>query len=411
VTSADPRCRHIIKRIDLCGTIADITLPQDCSGVALDVREGKRPIGFVLIDKPGGSILSSQSVAETIDQKILEKNDCDQEGFPKIDGGMPSVTIAICTKDHPDLVRRCLSSFRALVRYPRDPIPDILVVDNASYDDATRRVVEAFPEARYIHEECVGLNFARNRALAETKGEILAFIDDDVIVDPYWLLGLRQAWARCPEAGAFTGQTLPFEIETQAQLLMERIGGFRKGFQSTIFDSCSETDPLYPCTTIFGNGCNMAFRVPIIRRLEGFDEALDTGRSLPGGGDLDALYRVVRHGHKLVYEPQMLVFHQHRRDMTSFRRQIRRSWGAGCMAFLTKVRDFDPDMGDKARTMIRWWVKDLALRLVKRRQCNPQPWSLVLQEFIGATMSLTGTYKRSVRRAARIRRAAATPLQ
>jgi GT2 family glycosyltransferase len=409
--NADTRYRHILKRINLREPIPDITLPQDCSGVALDIREGKRPIGFVLIDKPGGSILSSELIAGTFDQKIFEKNDANPEVFPKIDGAMPSVTIAICTKDHPDLARRCLNSFRTLVRYPGDPRPDILVVDNASHDDATRRVVENFPEARYIHEECVGLNFARNRALAETNGKILAFIDDDVVVDPYWLLGLRQAWARCPEAGAFTGQTLPFEIETQAQLLMERIGGFRKGFQSTIFHSSSETDPLYPCTTIFGNGCNMAFRAPIVRRLGGFDEALDTGRYLPGGGDLDALYRVVRHGYKLVYEPQMLVFHQHRRDMTSFRRQIRRSWGAGCMAFLTKVRDHDPGMDHKARTMIRWWVKDLAIRLVKRRKCDPQPWGLVLQEFIGAFFGLTGIYKRSVRRVARIRRGVATSSQ
>src|SRR5260221_3686895 len=117
------------------------------------------------------------------------------------------------------------------------------------------------------------------------------------------------------------------------------MGGLRKSYQPVIYGSYSTKDPLYPCTTIFGNGCNMAFRVEAMRSIGGFDEALDTGAALPGGGDLDALYRIVRHGYELVYDPQMLVWHQHRRDFAGLRRQIRRSWGAGCMAFLTKIRD------------------------------------------------------------------------
>jgi GT2 family glycosyltransferase len=250
----------------------------------------------------------------------------------------------------------------------------------------------------------LGLNFARNCALANATGQIIAYIDDDVVVDRRWMLGLRRAWAREPIAGAFTGQTLPLELETDAQVMVERMGGFRKGFEPRVFGQSLSGDPLYPVTTIFGNGCNMAFNVDLMRSLGGFDEAIDAGAYLPGGGDLDALFRVVRSGRPLVYEPRMLVRHQHRRDLKGLRRQVRWSWGAGCMAFLIKIRDEDPEMSTKAAAFIRWWLNDLLKRLVKMRSTPEQPWGMALQELVGAAWACTGLYRRSRRRSGRIRR-------
>jgi GT2 family glycosyltransferase len=398
--------RYVIRTLDLEAPPSKILVPAEAGGLALDVRRGPRPVGFVMWPMAGGASLAGADAVGRI-RAELPAEDLDQPIAAPVRGGpMPSVTVAICTKDHPDLVARCLAALREVRREAGDPPLDVLVVDNASGSDATRQVVAGEPGVRYVREAKVGLNFARNRALAEAWGEILAFIDDDAVVDPYWLNGLRQAWARSPDAGAFTGQTLPFELETPAQILVERIGGFRKGFLPVVFGESSETDWLYPCTTVFGNGCNMAFRVSVIRQLGGFDEALDTGRPLPGGGDLDALHRVVRHGHPLVYEPQMLARHQHRRNMSDLRRQIRRSWGAGCMAYLTKIRDGDRELRWKARKMIYWWIRDLIRRLGPFASRGPQPWSLVLQEFLGAASGLTGTYERSRRRVDRIRRRA-----
>jgi hypothetical protein len=147
----------------------------------------------------------------------------------------------------------------------------------------------------------------------------------------------------------------------------------------------------------------MAFRVDVMRLIGGFDEALDMGAYLPGGGDLDALYRIIRAGCPLVYEPQMLARHQHRRDMEGLRRQIRRSWGAGCMAYLTKIRDRDSEMREKAKLFINWWMKNLLRRVILIHDTPEQPWPLAVQEFVGAVTGLAGTYERSARRCAKIR--------
>ena len=54
------------------------------------------------------------------------------------------------------------------------------VIDNAPDDDATANIVhQQFPGVRYVHEAVQGLDVARNRALSEARGDVVAFLDDD----------------------------------------------------------------------------------------------------------------------------------------------------------------------------------------------------------------------------------------
>jgi len=100
---------------------------------------------------------------------------------------------------------------------------------------------------------------------------------------------------------------MPLRLDTTAQVLFEKRNGFRRGFDKNRFGREVPGNPLYPCGAgIFGAGCNMAFRRDLLRDIGGFDEALDTGTPLPGGGDLDIFYRIIRAGHALVYEPRYL---------------------------------------------------------------------------------------------------------
>src|SRR6185312_16003710 len=101
----------------------------------------------------------------------------------------------------------CLESLAAL----DDPPFEILVIDNAPADDATERLVRGrFGHVRYVRELRPGLDWARNRAIEESVGEIIAFTDDDVIVDRGWTLALARVFASAPNAWAVTGLVAPF---------------------------------------------------------------------------------------------------------------------------------------------------------------------------------------------------------
>jgi glycosyltransferase involved in cell wall biosynthesis len=265
-------------------------------------------------------------------------------------------------------------------------------------------------DVQYVCEPRPGLDFARNRALEEAQTAYVAFLDDDVVVDGAWLAGLEEALAEQPDAAIVTGLVLPLELETEAQILFELRGGFRRGFRKLRYEDADHPgSPLYPCGAgIFGAGCNMVVDRQALQSLGGFDEALDTGPPLPGGGDLDIFYRVIRSGRPLAYEPRMLVFHEHRREYDALRRQYR-SWGAGFMSFVAKSYGWDVEERRSLRRVVRWWYTDQLRELASslRSPSGTRP-RLVGAELVGGIAGIAGTYQRSLRRARRIRERWAT---
>ena len=324
---------------------------------------------------------------------------------------MPPLDIAICTHGRPDALSRCLDSLGSLSIDTRENI-GVLVIDNAPSDNRTREAVQRFAgrspiPVRYVVEPKPGLDFARNRAIRESQRELLAFIDDDVMVDVGWLEGLREAWSANSDAGAFLGPILPLELETRAQIVFEQMGGFGKSFDRVRFARVLSDVPTYPVGAgIFGAGANMVFRRDLLVKLGGFDDALDTGAPLPGGGDLDIFYRIARSGYPLVREPKLLVFHQHRKQYRALRVQMW-TWGLGTMAFVTKTWREDPVQRPKIRRWLLWW---LSYQLSKvflphlRRHRAQWPWDMVAAELLGAVVGIFGEYDRSQSRIERLRR-------
>lgn len=402
-----------ITDIDVTELVPALTVPPDHDGIAMVVRREQRPIGFVMRPLPAGSHLNEQQaweiLYESIDAELLEGTGAGSEGSNEESKEMnwtttPSLTVAICTKDHPDDLKKCLQRLHAVCEEDGGT-EEILVVDNAPSDDATKRLVDSWPGVGYVHEPKPGLNFARNRALHESTTDFLAFVDDDVLVDKHWLTGWRTALAANPDAAAFTGLVLPSELQTRAQILFEAWGGFEKSFQSIRYGPTLPGHPFYPCLGgKFGTGCNMAFRRDALLELGGFDEALDTGAPLPGGGDADMFYRVVRAGYPLVYEPQFLVFHRHRRTYEQLRRQYGRSWGKGMMAFISKSYRYDVDQRQNLRRLVRWWFGYYLSELyASLRGKHVLPPDLLAVQLWGGVVGLAGAYGRSVRRVQRIR--------
>jgi GT2 family glycosyltransferase len=398
--------RYALADIEITDPEAEIRVAGDESGAGVVVRYRDCPIAFFLMTAAPGvirdSALRQLLIAEAGTELTAEL--LSRELNVHIPAGsVPGVTAAICTHNHPDLTARAIQSLLASASNAGSDL-DVLVVDNAPSDEKTRMVAESLP-VRYVREPRPGLDFARNRAIEECRGEILAFIDDDAVADRWWLSGLQKASIENPDAGGFTGPVVPYELATRAQILFELRGGFGHEFKRRRFgpECCSIRN--YPCNSgVIGTGCNMAFRRDVLVRLGGFDEALDTGAPLPGGGDLDIFYRTLRAGYPMVYEPQLVVFHQHRRSHRDLRHQMY-TWGLGIMAHAVKNYRSDPALRSRFRCMILGWFRTLAGMAIGSIR-NGREWApdLALAEIRGGFVGLFGEYDRSRRRIELIRK-------
>jgi glycosyltransferase involved in cell wall biosynthesis len=300
-----------------------------------------------------------------------------------------SVTVAVCTRNRAAQLPACLDALAA-IDYPR-PLLDVVVVDNAPTDASTREVVERYPGFRYVCEPRPGLDNARNRAIREALGDVIAYTDDDVSVDPGWVRAIARAFEEEPHAMCVTGLVVPDELDTPAQLLFERYGGFGRGFHRWVYrvEAHAGAMQAYGGTGRFGTGANMAFRRHFFSDHGVFDPHLDVGTPANGGGDLEMFFRVLKHGHALVYEPAALVRHRHRRTYGELRTQIANN-GVGFYAYLVRTARAYPDERSHTIRLGAWWlwwwnVRRLIAGLFRR---NAVPLDLVIAELKGSIVGL-----------------------
>ncbi|HEY0755329.1 MAG TPA: glycosyltransferase family 2 protein [Ktedonobacteraceae bacterium] len=250
----------------------------------------------------------------------------------------PFVSVIIPTHNRPDRIQSCLRTLLAL-DYPDY---EIIVVDNAPAGPETAEYIQQTyanqPRVRYVREDRVGGSWARNCGITAARGKILAFADDDIVVDSHWLAEIVKAFTLADNVVCVTSLLLPLELETPAQFLLEEFGGFNKGFQRRIFDM-QEHHPktqLYPYTAgQFGTGACMAFTSDFLQRVGGFDIALGPATIARGGEDLTLFFEAIVRGYKLIYEPAAIGYHPHHREYAALQKQIY-SYGVGIAAFLAR---------------------------------------------------------------------------
>jgi O-antigen biosynthesis protein len=307
---------------------------------------------------------------------------------------LPSVAVAICTRDRAADLARCLDGVDAL-----SPQPDeVIVVDNGSRDPAVREIVAQHRRARYVLEPQPGLDRARNRAIAESRCDVVAFTDDDVVVDPRWVGALQNAFADDPHVQAITGLVMPLELETPAQALFERYGGFGRGVTRGFYHvdrrGGERAAQLHGGTGKFGTGANMAFRRALFPRIGLFDPALDVGTVTNGGGDLDMFFRVLQAGYALRYEPAATVWHRHRRSYAELRRQIANN-GVGFYSYLVRnALAFPAERGDLI-WLGGWWLWYWNLRrwLTSLLKPGKFPRDLIAAELTGSFVGMISYFR------------------
>jgi GT2 family glycosyltransferase len=219
-------------------------------------------------------------------------------------------------------------------------------------------------------------------------GDIIAYTDDDVIADRRWVRALVQVFARNPRIMAVTGLVVPAELETKAQILFERYGGFGRGFEQRWFhvhQTDRNVEPFQLGAGAFGTGANMAYRRSLFTHIGGFDPALDVGTASNGGGDLEMFFRLLHEGHILVYEPRAIVRHRHRQTYPELRTQLT-NHGIGLYAFFCRCFLAYPALRIAILRFGLWWLWFWNVRRPLRSliRHNELPRELMMTEFVGS---------------------------
>ena len=220
-----------------------------------------------------------------------------------------SVTVILCTYNRCEDLRRALQSIAAS-HMPSSTTWEVLVVDNNS-TDATREVVEDFCRRypgrfRYLFEPTPGKSYAMNAGVAKADGEILAFVDDDVTVEPRWLRNLT-AELHNGECAGTAGRIFPADsFEPPSWLGWQQCAGILCAYFD-LGNQPIELDIDHP-----PYGANMAFRKTLFEKYGGFrvDLGPSPDRNVPCvNEDTEFARRLMKAGESLQYEPLAVVYH------------------------------------------------------------------------------------------------------
>jgi glycosyltransferase involved in cell wall biosynthesis len=209
---------------------------------------------------------------------------------------------------------------------PEDLDWEVLIVDNNSTDGTGKAVaplVEKNPQRfRYFLETRQGKSAALNTGIKESKGEILAFTDDDCLPNPDWLSSIVEEFSADPSLGAIGG----------------RVELYNKQDKPVSIRTCTQRTLISTPNQLFSLliGCNMAVHRRVCERVQEFDTSLGPGNRTRALEDMDFLYRIYKQGFKMVYSPAVLVFHNHGRRSEADVQSLTRNYLIGRGAFYCK---------------------------------------------------------------------------
>lgn len=216
------------------------------------------------------------------------------------------ITVIVCTYNRCRLLPKTLASLANSVA-PPEVDWEVLVVDNNS-TDGTGEVVRDFSSRypgrfRYVLEAKQGLSYARNTGVRESRGKLLAFTDDDVVVDPGWLWSLTSG-LRSGECVGAAGRIIP-ELESSLPYWFPDDEPHAMG-PFAAFDLGPEPVALTQAPI----GANMAFLKQMFEAYGGFRADLGySGNNVMTNDDTEFGRRLLNDGQRLRYEPAALVHH------------------------------------------------------------------------------------------------------
>jgi len=214
------------------------------------------------------------------------------------------VSVIICTKDRALLLRNCLKSLLRQDVIKKDTY-EIIVVDNKSTDN-TREIADSlsreFSNLTYLYEEKIGLSIARNTGIMRAKGEIICFIDDDVIVTKDFIYEINNAFNNY-DIDVMAGRAIASWPNNEIPIW------YSEKYANVVGQTAFGNKSRFMKKKEFPFGDNMSFRKKIFDMVS-FNENLGKkGEDYIYGEEIDLCYKIKKMGYKFYYNSKALIYH------------------------------------------------------------------------------------------------------
>jgi len=225
----------------------------------------------------------------------------------------PRVSVIVPTRNRGGLLPGCLASFIGQ-SVPLEQF-EILVIDNASIDD-TSSIVAEFARRnpsrmiRYLYEPTPGLLSGRHRGAREARGEILSYVDDDILADRDWLRCVLESFDQ-PDVHLVGGPSIGRFERSEPSWMRHFYADVPEG---RYLDSLSLIDlgtTVREVTAYFVWGLNYHIRKATLFEMGGFhpDSLPSALLRFRGDGEGGLSYKLMHAGRKTLYHPGARVEH------------------------------------------------------------------------------------------------------
>ena len=234
------------------------------------------------------------------------------------------VSAVVCTRNRAVALQRGLASFLGLKL--NGAVFELVVVDNGSADETASVIIGFAAQApfpvRLVIEPEPGLSRARNRGLRHAAGDLILMTDDDCYVEPEWV---QAALAR-------------FESGLR-QIVGGRLELFNPAHLRVTFKTSTSGETLAEPGKIFGflHGANMAFGRPVVEEIGPFDVRFGAGTALRAAEDTEFVYRGLKAGIPIIYDPSMAISHDHGRTGLDAQVRLERGYAIGIGGLVGKA--------------------------------------------------------------------------
>ena len=236
------------------------------------------------------------------------------------------ISVIIATYNRSDRLRLALKSLDEMAA-PSGVCWELIIIDNNS-SDSTKEVCNEFQQKntlifKYIFEPRQGKAYALNEGIREATGDILVFTDDDAIADKYWLTSILKEFKNDVSIAGIGGRVELFNENDKCVTI-------RTSKDKITFSSPRQlrNPPII--------GVNMAFKRRVFDEVGKMDLSFGPGSRIGAFIDAEFIYRVFKKGFKIIYTPDVLVYHNHGRRTEKEVQALNRRYMIGRGAFYCK---------------------------------------------------------------------------